>query len=285
VRVLAAIPHYHPPGPAPDGRAHGSGADPARRAAALAACVTALHQLFGGPHCLIDVSRKTTRPANHAPGRRLEVVVCTTRGRHLLAGLQVPDGAYVHHPTACEPTHLGFECHAVLRDRVGSFDYYCYLEDDLVLHDPWFFRKLAWFTRQVGGDRLLQPNRYEAGWHPLVRKAYLDGDQHPRATAAYQDVEGVPRLVGRALGCRVEFRRARNPHSGCFFLNEPQMRHWAGRPYFLDHDTGYIGPLESAATLGVMRTFAVYKPAPRYADFLEVEHFGQAFLDRIRQPG
>jgi hypothetical protein len=62
------------------------------------------------------------------------------------------------------------------------------------------------------------------------------------------------------------------------------MSHWASRPYFLDRATGYIGPLESAATLGGMRTFAVYKPAPRSADFLEVEHFGRAFLDRIRPP-
>jgi hypothetical protein len=33
-----------------------------------------------------------------------------------------------------------------------------------------------------------------------------------------------------------------------------------------------------------MRAFAVYKPAPETADFLEVEHFGQTFLDRIKPP-
>ena len=282
MRVLVAIPHYFRPASG----GHGSlAANPGPRVAALTACVTALHRLFGGPHCLIDVSHKTTRPANDDPARGLEVVVCTTRGRHLLADLPVPDGAYSHHPTDCEPLLLGFECHAALRDRLVGFDYYCYLEDDLVLHDPWFFRKLAWFTGLAGDGRLLQPNRYEAGWHPLVRKAYVDGDQHPRATARYQDVTESPRLAGRALGARVEFHRARNPHSGCFFLNARQMRQWAGRPDFLDRDTGYIGPLESAASLGVMRAFAVYKPAPANADFLEVEHTGRAFLDRIKPAG
>ncbi len=29
------------------------------------------------------------------------------------------------------------------------------------------------------------------------------------------------------------------------------MKEWASKPYFLDRDTSFIGPLESAATLGI----------------------------------
>jgi hypothetical protein len=38
---------------------------------------------------------------------------------------------------------------------------------------------------------------------------------------------------------------------------------------FFDRDTSFIGPLESAATLGIMRAFRIYKPAPEHAAFLE----------------
>ncbi len=284
MRILVTIPHYCHPGD--DRPVHGSLArDPGPRLQAFAACVGALHHLFGEPQCLIDVSRRVTRPANAGLTGAVDVVVCTTRGHHLLADVPVAPALYRHHATGAEPPLLGFECHAVLRDHLGRYDYYCYLEDDLVLHDPWFFRKYAWFNGHLGDVRLLQPNRFEAGPHPFVRKAYVDGEQRAQATARFQDVRQARRLVSTVLGERVVFRRASNPHSGCFFLNARQMEHWSEQSYFLDRDTGYVGPLESAATLGILRAFQVYKPAPECASFLEVEHFGTAFLDKIRRAG
>ena len=59
------------------------------------------------------------------------------------------------------------------------------------------------------------------------------------------------------------------------------MKHWASQPDFLDRDTSFIGPLESAATLGIMRNFKVYKPVSAYANFLEIQHFGSNFLKLI----
>ena len=43
-------------------------------------------------------------------------------------------------------------------------------------------------------------------------------------------------------------------------------------------------PEVSAASLGVMRTFRVYKPADENAAFLELEHTGSGFLGRIKPP-
>ena len=80
------------------------------------------------------------------------------------------------------------------------------------------------------------------------------------------------------------FRRPTNPHSGCYFLNANQMASWAARGDFLDRDASWIGPLESAATLGVMKAFRVYKPSPENAAFLEVEHWGTGFIDQVRRP-
>lgn len=286
MRLLVAVPHYfHPGGRATaEGRVHGSlGGDPAPRVAALTACVAALHQLYGASQHLIDHETRVARPANAATAGVVDVAVCTAGDAHVLGRLPLPAAAFEHRPTACDPPFLGFECHALLRDRLGAYDYYAYLEDDLVARDPWFFRKLAWFTAQLGDGAVLQPNRYEVGPLGLVHKAYIDGDLPARVTAPFQDLHETPEVTARLLGAPVTFRRARNPHSGAFFLNARQMESWAKRPDFLDRDARFVGPLESAATLGVMRAFRVYKPAPENASFLEIEHHGTGFLSQLRR--
>jgi hypothetical protein len=50
---------------------------------------------------------------------------------------------------------------------------------------------------------------------------------------------------------------------------------------FLDMDASFISPLESSATLGIMKTFRVYKPATQNTNFLEIQHFGDSFLRLI----
>jgi hypothetical protein len=283
MRILITIPHYFRPGEqAPDGRRYASwAADPQPRLHALTACLTALHQLFNAPPCFIHHGRGTAHQA--APARhRLDVVLCTTRGAHQLDSLPVASRYYTHVAIDAEPLLLGFACHAVLRDRLGQYDYYGYLEDDLVLHDPWFFVKLAWFNRHASDGVLLQPNRFEAGLNHLVPKVYVDGDLHPDVTADFQDVRDSGPLHAEVLGVPVVFQRTWNPHAGCFFLNARQMAHWAGQPHFNDHAARFIGPLESAATLGILRTFRIYRAAPPYADFLEVQHFGAGYLNRLQ---
>jgi hypothetical protein len=209
------------------------------------------------------------------------VVICTTGGRHLLGELPAVRACCEHRETDTAPELLGFACHDVLRERLGRYDYYCYLEDDLVLHDPWLFTKLAWFCRHAGNDCLLQPNRFEAGLGHLVAKVYVDGDLTRDVTAPFQNIDDAPTLELEALGRRVVFRRPLNPHSGCFFLDARQMDRWANGPAFADRASRFIGPLETAATLGIMRTFRVYKPDLAHADFLEVRHHATGYLSRL----
>jgi hypothetical protein len=163
------------------------------------------------------------------------VVVCTTGTNHLLGRLALAEASFTHHPTECPPPLLGFECHAVLRDRLGDYDCYAYLEDDLIARDPWLFVKLGWFTAQLGDGVLLQPNRYEVGPLGLVHKAYIDGDLDPAVTARFQDLTVAPLATGRLLGTTVNFQRARNPHAGCFFLN--------GRLEIEHFGTSFLGQL------------------------------------------
>lgn len=283
MRLLVTIPHYvRPAAEGDEGRTYGSLApDPSPRLHALTACLTALHQLFNPGPCFIHHGRRTAHRAEPAVPYALDVVICTTRGCHLLDHLPGVGRYFHHHATDAEPMLLGFACHDVLRDRLGAYDFYCYLEDDLILHDPWLFLKLAWFNRHVGDDKLLQPNRYEAGLNHLVPKVYVDGDLDPAVTAPFQDPAGSGTLAADVLGVRVHFQRTLNPHSGCFFLNARQMAHWASQPHFGDHASRFIGPLETAASLGIMRTFRVYRPAPSHADFLEIQHAGTGYLERL----
>ena len=76
------------------------------------------------------------------------------------------------------------------------------------------------------------------------------------------------------------FQRVNNPHAGCFFLNAKQMEASKKQPYFLDRSADFGGPLKSAATLGVMRAFNIYKPSRENADFLEVAHLHHRYIGR-----
>lgn len=270
MRVLAAIPHYY--NPAGDGFYGSLRQDNARiRALALSHCIAALHGLFGAQQAYFKTNPLSWTRANLAAGG-VDVVLCTHGPHHLAASLSLPQSLFEVRNCTCEPGLLGFECHAVLRERLGAYDFYCYLEDDLIVEDPSFFQKLAWFGSLAGPEAVLQPNRYEMNLASPVHKVYIDGDLPNREADQYQNQRERPELSAEVFGRRIRFRRTGNPHSGCFFLTQEQMRHWAQQPYFLDRDCSFFTPLESAATLGIMKAFRVYKSIPEDANFLEIRH-------------
>ena len=289
MRLLFTVVHFFRGG-AKGLRNYGSmGRDSGARVQALTDCISSIHEHFGGAQFSLNHGQRAANAANETVRHKVDVVVCTVKDMHLLGELKVPKGAYQHHQTTADPTLLGYECHAVLRERLGSYDYYCYLEDDLVMHDPLFFSKLQWFNQLAEKQDLLQPNRYEVSFKGDVHKVYVDGPLPTRSTAPFQQIAERNLLKATVFGQDILFRRTLNPHSGSFFLNEQQMRTWAAKPYFLDRSPAFIGPPESAATLGIMKTFRVYKPAVRNAAFLELQHCGTSYLDllggRVALPG
>jgi hypothetical protein len=318
IRVLITIPHFYRAG---SSRLYGSGTESRKeRMAAVSACLGALFETWGSGAYAANLARPENLPANGATQVKLNVVLCVSGKDHLLDALELPDGSFETRSVRGDPLFLGYACHEVLRERLGQFDYYVYMEDDLVLTDPWTFAKLRWFTQMVGEDCLLQPNRFEVGrglgFQPDVRragedhernersdrleayptksgrlktcptmghKAYIDGDLPLEKTARYQDISIESVLRGRFLGSPVGFRRTTNPHAGCFFLTEGQMRVWSAQPYFLDRDASFYSPLEGAATVGIMRTFRTYKPARENANFFEIRHMGDGWMKKLAE--
>lgn len=119
-----------------------------------------------------------------------------------------------------DPQWLGLGCHLTLQRQLGSYDYYGYLEDDLILRDGYFFQKLSWFNQQVGDSLVLQPNRFEVSQQGSPEKVYVDADFESISqlfAGCPHDFSDQQQLIAQFLGQRLQFNRARNPHSGCFF--------------------------------------------------------------------
>ena len=75
------------------------------------------------------------------------------------------------------PKHLAFEAQRFLASRLDrQYDLYAYFEDDLIILDPWFFRKIDWFRSQAGDDCILFPHRIELASEPHpVDRFFIDG--------------------------------------------------------------------------------------------------------------
>jgi hypothetical protein len=282
MRILFAIPHYF----APDaGGNYGSENTAAEtRVQSVRRCLTTLWQNFSGAQSLLDGRQRIFHPANPEWSATITVVLCTTGNSHLVADLAGCCGFH-HVPSTVQPRFLGFECHRILRSGLGRFDYFAYLEDDLRIADAMFFAKLAWFNTQFGAAALLQPNRFELIADPAPYKLYIDGNSYVGTlSTGLQGLDAQRRIAAPVFGQEIAFQRVDNPHSGCFFLNAAQLAHWVAQPDFAVPNAAFAGPLESAATLGIMRHFRTYKPARENAAFLEIEHLARRYLGKQFRP-
>ncbi|MGJ4931911.1 hypothetical protein ACQR1I_32795 [Bradyrhizobium sp. HKCCYLS2038] len=282
MRILITIPHFFGGSDSAENRSTQANKRD-ERLRALMATISGLHQALGASSYGLDHGTATAWPMTTAQPHALEVAIVTTGNSHLVDALGPLARMYRHVPTDADPKLLGFECHRLLRAARGSYDYYGYVEDDIVIVDPLFLRKRAMFDRAFGPMALLQPNRYEATPLPPVTKLYVDYRLGPHVTARYQHISDQPRLEMPFLDDRVAFERTSYPSAGCFFLNGVQLGFWADSPHFLDGDVSYLSPLDSAVTLSIMKTFRIYKPVLEQAWFLEVLHASPRWIGSVTQ--
>jgi len=87
-------------------------------------------------------------------------------------------------------------------------------------------------------------------------------------------------MVSSAGLRHVSFDVASNPHSGTFCVSREQAQQLqtAALPR-----EGFVGPLETAATLTVLHRFPVMKPSLESWSFLRVEHGHPSFLHYINK--
>jgi hypothetical protein len=281
MRILIVMPHYFKGTLATAvNRSTQAGAE-AERLRALVAAISSLHQALGSSSYGLDHGQRTAWPMTRDQPHALDIVIVTTGEDHLVHKLAPLQRMFRHHATAADPKLLGFEGHKLMREARGHYDYYGYVEDDIVVVDPLFLRKRRLFDRQFGPQALLQPNRYEASPIGPVTKLYVDYRLAPHVTARYQDIAEAPRLDMPFLDGTVAFERTSYPSAGCFFLSDEQLSIWTASPHFLDGDVSYLSPLDSAVTLSVMKTFRVYKPVLEQAWFLEVLHASPRWIGAV----
>ncbi|MBF0375287.1 MAG: hypothetical protein HQL39_17970 [Alphaproteobacteria bacterium] len=287
MKILVAIPHYYDRA---SRSRYGSGyMGRMGRAAILETMLSGLFDLFEGGAGLVDWRTADEAagivpnllPANVEPRVSLDVVLCTVEDRHLVGCL---DPALVrkitHLISRDRPPMLGFVARDVLGRHREGYDWFCYFEDDTMPVDRLTFDKLAAATPSP--EVVILPNRFEIDPARPNRKLYTDGPCHFRMSEE-QGRLLLPKggFTIRHGGEQVRLQKVVNPHSGCFLLSAAQMDVYAASPAFREFSSEYVGPLESAATLGLLKTFQVFKPARENADFLEVRHLGGTVLQRL----
>ncbi len=279
MRVLLTIAHYFK-AEAHEGKIKYASTDPAQRQQRAKTLGRTLFNWVAhqGPTSVLNIEKRAfdNRPG---PITGLDIVIVVQGDNHLVGGATFHGQNVTVERTEIEdPRLLGFECHRVMAERAGDYDLFCYSEDDLLSHDPLFFLKIAAFQQAFGPMRTIMPNRFEINMKGPSFKTYVDGPIRSKALAPFHAaLPDDAALDGAALLGAPLFERATNPHSGFFAISADQLAYWRTKPWFLNRDINFIGPLESAATLGMLQTFAIYKPAARSLGWLQIEHLDHKF--------
>ena len=287
MKILLAIVHYWDP--EGSGRHSSLRANPAPRVEALKQLILGLRRLSARQYQLHMGNPgiyRTNEHYRHDIDLRL-----ITDGEHTVLDQLDPSFRACFEEVVTQPENgmlLGFEAQnhlgMVLEEGAETYDLYGYLEDDLIIHDPQFFQKISWFQQLMGPNEVLLPQRVEWPWSPdQVEQLFIDGP------LSESDLEQMPinpaaPVVMQVPGGDVVFESPQNPHAGCFFLSDEQLRYWMDQPHWLDRDCSFISPLESAATLGLLKTFQLRKTAFSHASWFSLQHWGTSFHSLIAHP-
>ena len=278
--LVAIVHHWNPEG---GGRHASLRPNPAPRILALQEQLLCLLRLANRQGA-IDIGARAVTDANQAIRHLLDLRIVTD-GTHTVLKQLPPQVCSLFREEVCAPVtpkHLGFSAQQLLAEHVDQdYDLLVYLEDDLLIHDAYFFHKIHWFSRQLGAECLLLPQRMEIGHDShIVDRLFIDGSVPENELREWIPQPPPPLSIELPTGT-VYFESPRNPHAGCFALTPQQMRAWIASDCWQDGDCSYISPLESAATLGLTKMFRLYKPAFACASWLEVQHWGTSFRSLV----
>lgn len=288
LRLRVAIPHFFCE--MNGGSGYGSGRPGQRlaRSLALGRCLSGLLALRRSPNdAVLHIG---DRCIEHWPARadRLQRLMALELDIHVFSDgehqlddvLSLFSGRIHQHTVALEnPRHLPLAARDWLIQTHAEADLLFYLEDDLVITDPLFIDKQRWFLERTNHQLVLMPHRVEPTLHAADAQLLVDGPLRPEflqqfCTPQKQAVKG--RFDPESE--EVSFDISNNPHAGCFLISQQQAKGLEGQNLPRD---GFVGPLETAATLTVLAHFPVLKPSTGHQRFLQIEHGHPSFLSYL----
>ncbi len=286
VRLRVVIPHFFREGASEGSGGYGSGRSGNRlpRSLALARCLGSVLALNRAPRdWILNIAERQMEltPASSMAGLpslevELHLFVCEEHWLQEVVELYAPR-LKIHHLELEDPRQLPLAAVRHLLDMPAPADLSLYLEDDLVIHDPRYADKLAWFHQRTDHGFVLMPHRREPTVANAPQHLYVDGpikleDQPQPVWASDEVVVASGRFWD---GQELSFVEASNPHSGSFCVSAPQLEQlrnaaWPPPPF--------VGPLETAATGTLLGRFPVLKPSWASREFLTLEHGNPSFL-------
>lgn len=279
MRVLVAVVHYFKAEEKP----RHSSTDANRQAERAAAVRNVIDAWRGhvGPSSMMNVHPHRYERVR-GPAAELDIAIITSGDDHLLDAEHANTSRLrVVRATVDNPRMLGFAAHKLFADNRHNYDLFVFSEDDLRPTDGSLIKKVVAFNDAFGDKRVLLPNRYEWNLKGPAYKTFIDGDLRPDVIAKYEQSLPDELFLRQMIGSQsIVYRRATNPHSGFFAITSQQLAYWMAQPHFLDLDCSFVSPLESSASLGVMKTFSVFKSWGADMGWLEIEHLDHRFTRR-----
>ena len=279
MKVLLAMPHVFSP---KENSLYSSQTESKRQQkqqALLRATIGNLnrHQQWHWIHASLGKNKDVVnRELQTSDGVSLKTVVFTPPGANLSGELPEDKNLKIIHTKIKDFQQIPLGTSRYLLENCDDYDMIAYIEDDIVIQDPYFFTKIEYLVNQTSEEYAFIPHRCE---HiPGKGDVILSGDPDGGRPDLFWDT-GEKLTVPWPLGSRV-FYRATNPHSGCYFLTRSQAQKvrdfWVSKNWKLIWSIA--GPLESAASGVLIPVLKVMKPIPEHYRFLMVRHQDSLWL-------
>jgi len=273
MKILLAIPHVFAPKP---DSLYSSQTESKRAIKERALFQTTIGNLERhGPNQWIHASLGkgkpiVTRPVKSEIHMDITIQLFTPREASLADSLPSDARLQVIDPQLSDFTQIPLFASRYLLEQASDYDLVGYLEDDLLIEDRDFFQKVLWLESQTDGSYAFLPHRCEV--MPGHGDVILSGDPDGGRPDLFWDT-GEILSVHWPLG-EIQFYRATNPHSGCYFLSKRQAiklcKWWDSRGWISPFTLS--GPLEQAASGLLLPVMKVMKTMPQYYRFLMVCH-------------
>ncbi len=195
----------------------------------------------------------------------LKIVVVTVDGANVTDSLprELLEYVEIRMEKPDDPMTLGFLGQDVFFARAADYDWFIWMEDDIVIEDAMILEKIEAFNAAVGRPEvLLMPNRFE----------FYHGVKFHTDMYAWSVVSPV------TLG-RWTFKQCGNANAGCYFLNRDQMSRFREKARGTYMRQSIFGLLESAGWGQLLECFQVYRPCHPNLHFLEVRHWDVRFYE------